>query len=638
MGTVYEAVDPVIQRRVAIKEIRTDPTQSEAEIEETRARFELEFRAAGTLSHPNIVTIYDVGQGAGLYFIAMEKVEGKSLAELLAETPRPPVDWALSIADQVARGLDYAHSRGIVHRDVKPGNVLVAGTDHAKLSDFGLVKTMTSEITTTGTLMGTPAFMSPEQVQGHTLDGRSDQFSLAVICYQMLTGRQPFRADQPAAILYRIVHEEPMPPSRVRPDLPPGLDRVFERALAKDPARRYASCTDLSSALRSAFTSTEPPPRVEPAVSSHRPDTLLLRPDWDAEAPTTAIRRPDSARTGRKGSAAFWMGLAAVAVAGLAGGYWIQGVRGASVAPGERGTLRTEGGSASAQSPESRSHTLRIEAPAGASILRDGEPTGASVPADVVLTGKDSTEVALRLVDREGRPIAERTFVLGPELPETWTPDATVYALVVSTPDGARVFDGQKELGTTPLTVALAPETPRELTLRHDGHHSRTVAVDPDLLAEAAEDERRVEVALTKLPPPGTVRVEAPYAVEVSAAGRRAQTSDGAAVLRLPPGAHQVTLVARSVFLRENRTVDVRSGTTVRIDDLPGTVNLRVQGIPESCVVTIDGFAAGACPFHGRVVTGRHEVEVFWKYQNQRRTRTLDLIRGHLETISIQDP
>jgi hypothetical protein len=217
----------------------------------------VELRATGRLSHPNIATVYDAFETAGSYCIALEYVPGISLDERLkAGPPFAPAEVA-DLTGQIASGLDYAHRRGIVHRDVKPGNVLLSDEGVVKITDFGIAKLVSLDVTQTGVALGTPAYMSPEQIQGKTLDGRSDQFSLGVLLYQMLTGRLPFDAPNAHSMLYKILHAEPERPGAVSSALSPAVDRVLGRALAKAPEDRYPTCAALAQELADALAGLE---------------------------------------------------------------------------------------------------------------------------------------------------------------------------------------------------------------------------------------------------------------------------------------------------------------------------------------------------------------------------------------------
>jgi len=251
-GVVYRAQDPAIGRTIAIKTIRLSDFTDASERDRLRERLFREAQSAGILSHPNIVTIYDIAEEHGLAYIFMEFVDGPPLEKVLNGDEPIAGSVALSILRQTAVGLDYAHTKGIVHRDIKPANILIHDGTHAKITDFGVAKILSQQMTQSGVMMGTPNYMSPEQVQGHAVEGRTDQFSLAVIAYEMLTGEKPFIADQLPSLLYRIVREDPVPPQRLNPTLGFQLEPVLKKALSKNVADRYGSCAEFVEALSAA--------------------------------------------------------------------------------------------------------------------------------------------------------------------------------------------------------------------------------------------------------------------------------------------------------------------------------------------------------------------------------------------------
>jgi serine/threonine-protein kinase len=242
MGVVYKATDPNIGRAVALKTLRLDVHGIEQE--EMLRRFKNEARSAGVLNHPNIVTIYDAGEDQGLFYIAMEFIEGNTLAELLQQHRVLPVDQVVAITRNICAGLDYAHSKGIVHRDIKPANIMITPEGTAKIMDFGIAK-VSGSLTSTGQVLGTPNYMSPEQVKGRQLDGRSDLFSLGVMLYEMLTGEKPFMGQGVTTIIYKIVNENPIPPRDLDFTIHPGLSAVVTRTLSKDPYERYQTGSEL---------------------------------------------------------------------------------------------------------------------------------------------------------------------------------------------------------------------------------------------------------------------------------------------------------------------------------------------------------------------------------------------------------
>lgn len=248
MGVVYKARDPLIGRTVAIKMVALTVALPPDHQEEFKKRFFREAQAAGNLHHPNVVTIYDLGEEGGVPFMAQEFVEGESLAQRLKKQGPMPLAEAVGIARQVADGLAYAHERGVIHRDIKPDNILIDLKGRAVITDFGVARLSTSDLTRTGEVLGTPTYMSPEQVLGQELDGRSDLFSLGVVLYTMLSGQKPFKGETISTVCYHVVHSPPQPPVA---DLafPPDVAAVLERLLAKQKDERFSSAEELSAAL-----------------------------------------------------------------------------------------------------------------------------------------------------------------------------------------------------------------------------------------------------------------------------------------------------------------------------------------------------------------------------------------------------
>ena len=255
MGVVYRARDPMINREVALKSIPLATEFEGDELEQARTKFFREAEMAGRLSHPHIVTIYDAGEHDGTAYIAMELLRGVHLVEYTDPARLLPPAIAIEIIARLAGALHYAHEQSVVHRDIKPANIMFdAASGELKITDFGIARLTDAGRTRTGVVLGTPSFMSPEQLQGRAVTGRSDLFSLAVTLYQMLVGQLPFRADSMPALMLKIAHE-PHPPVRLlRLDLPAGLDAFFDRALAKEPAARYESGAAFAQALRDLNT------------------------------------------------------------------------------------------------------------------------------------------------------------------------------------------------------------------------------------------------------------------------------------------------------------------------------------------------------------------------------------------------
>lgn len=249
MGTVYKAVDPIIDRTVAIKTINLN--LSKQELEEYEARFQQEIKAAGRLNHPNIVTIYDVGKTESVAYMAMEYLEGRELKDIIASGKLLPTEQVVDIAAQVADGLWFAHQQDIVHRDVKPSNIMVLKGGIAKITDFGIARLPNSAVKTmTGLILGSPRYMSPEQVIGKSLDTRTDIFSLGVVLYEALTGMAPFDGDNVNAIMYATVNTTPPPPSTHNRAIPAMLDLIVAKAMAKTVDDRYQTVNEFADDLR----------------------------------------------------------------------------------------------------------------------------------------------------------------------------------------------------------------------------------------------------------------------------------------------------------------------------------------------------------------------------------------------------
>ncbi len=264
---VFKALDPLIGRTVAVKTMRLEEMGGNTPRPELLSRFHTETHAAGLLSHPNIVVIYDAGSDEDLYYITMEFVAGRSLLAMMEERQAFPLPRLLRLMEQSCKALDYAHQRNIVHRDVKPANILLGELDTVKITDFGTAKILEIGGTQTGHIIGTPSYMSPEQVKGRPVDGRADVFSLGVILYELVTGEKPFPGKNVTTVIYKIVNEDPIPPIDLDASLHPGLNAVITKGLAKEPEDRFQSCGELLKALR---TYRE--------VSISQSPTVMMRP------------------------------------------------------------------------------------------------------------------------------------------------------------------------------------------------------------------------------------------------------------------------------------------------------------------------------------------------------------------------
>ncbi len=461
MGRVYRAFDPLAQRVVAIKTLKPEYLTSETRDEFLR-RFRREAQAAGALSHPGIITVFDVGEN----FFVMEMVEGTTLQQMLAARGRVELGETLRILAPIADALDYAHSKGTIHRDIKPGNIMVLPDGRPKLMDFGVAHLSSTVMTAAGQFLGSPGYMAPEQIVNGDANARTDLFSLAVVCYELLAGKRPFQGDNITTVIYRVVNETPPSPRHWNGDLPARYDEIFARALAKDPAVRYESAgafmaaldlKDFESALATAFPSPAAPlPAATAPTATGAAETLDLR---DVERLLPAASAPR--RRPRLAVAAV---LALLAAAGLA--VWSR--------------LRPAPVPVATVPPTTGIAGLRIEAdPPGATVSLDGTERG---PAPVVLDriapgahtvrlvreGFASAELSIDVV--AGVPLAPLRFVL--------QPTSATLQLAAEPAEAAFVLDG-RPAGSTPVGGLLLAPGRHELRVERKGYKPWLRTIEP---------------------------------------------------------------------------------------------------------------------------------------------------------------
>jgi eukaryotic-like serine/threonine-protein kinase len=279
MGAVYEAFDPVIERRVAIKTV-IKKNLDEAELEEALARFKREAQAGGRLNHPGIVAVHEFGEGEAEAFIVMEYVDGKELRQHFRTGSRFDLVDVLELMQQLLAALDYCHRQGVVHLDIKPANLMVLPGPRLKVMDFGIARIGAGEPSPFGAVAGTPTHMAPERIGGQPADGRADLWSSGVILYELITGQNPFLAETPSGVMHKVLQVSPDAPSCLHPSLPPAVDAVVARALAKNPGERFQTAREFHGALLSAFQ-----------------DMALMAPRGMTEAELALDEMPDPPRT-----------------------------------------------------------------------------------------------------------------------------------------------------------------------------------------------------------------------------------------------------------------------------------------------------------------------------------------------------
>jgi serine/threonine-protein kinase len=383
MGVVYEGYDPLIKRAVALKTIRSDQLEGDAAATLV-ARFRREAEAAGRLAHPNIVAIHEFDVDRGTWFIAMELVDGRELKECFEANERFRLADTVRIVSQVLAALDYSHARGVVHRDIKPANVFVLADGTVKVADFGIAHVESSNLTQVGTVIGTPAYMSPEQIMGLPVDGRSDLFSVGVILYQFLTGERPFSGSS-TTIMQKVLKEEPLPPSSLNVQVSPAIDAVVRKALAKRPDDRFQSAREFADALRAAAQAR--------AGDATDPDATVR-----AVPRATAVAAPASAAPAVPTRSRVPIAIAAVVAAvAIAGGAWY-----ATLRPSNDGVVAATPAATPALAPQAAVAVVPAK-----SVAPAAAPSVATDPGRVVIS-------AVGLADPAGsRYQADKSLLAG---------------------------------------------------------------------------------------------------------------------------------------------------------------------------------------------------------------------------------
>ena len=485
MGIVYRAHDPKIGRTIAIKTIALNSLATEEDRTRLRDRLRREAQSAGVLSHPNIVTIYDVLDEGDKAYIFMEYVDGPTLESLIATGRVPNPGPLIDLLEQVAEGLDYAHSRGIVHRDIKPGNVMVHHHLTAKITDFGVarISSQPTGSTLSGTILGTPNYMSPEQIQGEAVDGRADQFSLAVMAYELLTGERPFQGEALPTLIYKIVHADPPSPHILNGTLPAEVGPVFERALNKDAQKRFGSCREFVAALDQALKAA---PAWMPLARGAGGDlpTMIGTPAGggrvDALPPPPRPRRnrDDSEGVRRNSRWLMWLGVPlALALATAIGAYVYYSVTGYRP-PVEQGEP------AKPREPVVEQKPL-IDPPKTAVEEKKAEPA----------EDEKKAESVPKPVTQPQQPIAE--------------PAAQWHSVsLASEPPGASAVLENGRGCTTPCEIQVAAGR-HTVAVTRDGYSSATRIIDVprDQQVNVSLAQRTGRVLVSSQPPGATVRV-----------------------------------------------------------------------------------------------------------------------------------
>ena len=641
MGQVFLANDPKIERKVAIKTIVLPPGTSEEEAHETSRRFLREAQAAGRLLHPNIVTIFDVGEEGGVSFIAMEFIEGETLEKYTRPDSVLPLKRVQDLIAQAADALDYAHQNHIVHRDIKPANLMVLRGGVLKITDFGLAKSPSANLTQAGVLLGTPSYMSPEQIEGRELDGRSDLFSLGVVLYELLTGVRPFDGESISTIIYRVLYEDPRPPAAHNAALPPEVNAILEKALAKDKEKRYATGGEMSADLAQAFAGLPPETLSRPFPAMARQAATARAAGTSAAGPTLRERRdrrggrvargqPASPGTAAEPgfAARHSFKIAAVVVIAAVGLVVfprlvnrMEQVRGP--APGERaGDGRPAPGTAGGAGGVATSLAGTAGGPGVVSVDVSTIPRGGNIRLDS--TPLAEPRVVLSLADPKAHDIVAeagcRRAVAAMTAADLASSKGNLVmelkprreeVMIASEPPGARIrLNGHDTGKLTPAVLALDGCEERSLTLEREDFRRWSASFnaddDFDAMVESLKKIKLVPV------PVGNVVVKRPqeYDLDVYEGDRR--IGRAGEMLSLTEGKHTLTFKNDKLFVKETVQVAVEGGrSTTPLLTFPGVGSLTVQAQPSNCKVFVDGVYVDVTPvLEYPISSGGHRVKV----------------------------
>lgn len=538
MGVVYLAEDPAIGRTVAIKTIRLSDASSDEERKFLRERLFREARSAGILSHPGIVTIYDIYEEDNVCYVFMEYVDGPTLEKLMHGDEPMDGKRVLHVLEETAAALDYAHGKGIVHRDIKPANIMIASDGAVKITDFGVAKFTSQQATNTGVLLGTPSYMSPEQISDAKISGRSDQFSLAVIAYQMLAGDRPFAGATLPGLMFKIVNEEPAPLQRLNATLGAAVDVVMRKALHKDPAERYASCAAFVKALRGAceakagwkpmaagrFESEETV--AEPAGAAAAQRTRMVKPVLDVPEPERERR---------------WWPIVVVGL-GIVFGIWAL----------SRQMLETW-----IREPAAKRKAAVAERAAAAPVPPPQPVAGTPAPTVVPTPAPTAVPTPVPAPEPPREPVQELARAKRERVKPTPAPEIEAMVRVVTNPPGAKVmFDGQPKLMcTTPCSMKLASGRHTVVVMLEGYRNQSRILLVPE--------ETSATIALDRAMGTLNVRTSPAGASLVIDGVERAEKTP--ASIMLPAGRHKLE-VLRQGFAKQEQEVAIKDRVTTVVE------------------------------------------------------------------------
>jgi len=632
MGMVYRALDEALEREVAVKTLHVEGSLDA----ESRRRFEVEAKAAAKLQHPNIVTVFELGEDRGVPFIAMELLPGVDLEALLRSGEGLLLAEKIDIVIQICRGLAFAHDHGIVHRDIKPSNIRLLDDGTAKIMDFGIAKLGGTTLTRTGMLVGTIFYMSPEQVRGRGVDGRSDVFSAGVILYELLAGQRPFRGEGPTDILYKIAHEPPDPLDTAALQLDPRLAEVVARSLEKDPERRFPSADALAEALQPVLDTARREAREgwapEPLSTARRllkegrvEESLTALRSLAAASPTSievrralraAVREHDRRHQPAEGPSEEFPELEATYRASPTARVAETVVPLPTMALDIPATKVLAGPAAPPPSPRSRSLGMLMAVAGGLAVaglalgmalLRGGaeKPPADTAPAASTPPTLAATSPPAPSPNAPAVPAAAPRRQASP-VPGPAPAAAGAIVPVITDPPGAMVsLDGQRVPGTTPLDLDVDPRTAHRVRVSLEGYAAQELTVE-------AGKTQELRLRLEQAGPPAGIFVSSSYPIDVSWRGRTLAKAEVSPRVQVSGGRQVLTVSAPAHFLSTEVTVDAVPGGEVTVN-APTLGRVSIRANPDNCQVLIDGTFVDYPPILDKpIAAGKHVVSFKW--------------------------